>query len=493
MRQREVGLEETADADLAALATAGDLSAFEELYRRHVEASWRMALAVTANPHDASDAVSDAFTRVFQALPSRPQAADHFLPYLLAAVRNAAIDGLRRSGRQRSVNPGDHPEWASLAAEPGDCMVADMEATLVARAFRSLPERWRSVLWLTEVEKIPAREVADLLGISPNGVAQLAVRARAGLRQRYLQAHLRQNEVRHHCRDTVSRLGAYAAGGLSPRDLSKADQHLAGCEDCRSRLLQLQELTPSLHRAVLPLPAALSALSAAKWHLGSSGAGGTAGTAASGTAASGTVAAGTVAPATLGLGAVVAVAVPAPFVAAVASASLLFAGFVGAGVVEHRQRPAPAAQVAAPAPAAAQPTFAAASVPTTASRATPTGTVGQLLDDAAGAGIDPGAITDVVADVANVAPRLPATPDTLAAVSPGDVHVDVGKAAAGINQRDDSPCPSWRAFIVHLDCGGIDAAPLVVGQPRAALPAPAPAATNGAAAPAGGAPPPAGS
>ena len=152
MRQRVVGPDEATDTDLAALATTGDLSAFEELYRRHVEAAWRMALAVTANPHDASDAVSDAFTRVFQALPSRPQAAGHFLPYLLAAVRNAAIDGLRRGSRQRSVDPGDHPEWASAGAEPGDRLVADVEATLVARAFHSLPERWRSVLWLTEVE-----------------------------------------------------------------------------------------------------------------------------------------------------------------------------------------------------------------------------------------------------------------------------------------------------------------------------------------------------
>ena len=482
MRQRVVGPDEATDTDLAALATTGDLSAFEELYRRHVEAAWRMALAVTANPHDASDAVSDAFTRVFQALPSRPQAAGHFLPYLLAAVRNAAIDGLRRGSRQRSVDPGDHPDWASLGAEPGDRLVADVEATLVARAFHSLPERWRSVLWLTEVEEIPAREVAELLGLSPNGVAQLALRARAGLRQRYLQAHLRENEVRHLCRDTVNRLGAYVAGGLSPRDLSKVDQHLAGCEDCRARLLQLQDVTPSLHRAVLPLPAALAALSAAKWHLASGGT--TAGTAAATASATGAVA-----PASLGLGAVVAAAVPAPFMASMASAALLVAGFVGAGVVEYRQHRPPVAHVSAAAPAASDSTFAAASTPAAPAPASG-GEVARLLEEAARSALDD--VTALVADVGSGLSGLPDTPEDLAALGRGDVQVDVGAAAAGVDLRQPKACPSFRVLGLRVDCDGIAAATAVIGQPGAGENEPAaPADTSDPATVAGTEAPPA--
>ncbi|MGH9179086.1 MAG: RNA polymerase sigma factor, partial [Acidimicrobiales bacterium] len=169
--------DQATDAELAVRAGSGDLEAFEALYRRHVEAAWRMALAITPNPDDAADAVSDAFIRVFQALPDRLQAADYFLPYLLAAVRNAAIDVLRRGGRQRATDPREQHDWSVLGSEPAEVMVAGTDAALVARAFRSLPERWRSVLWLTEVEGIPAREVAGLLGVSANGVAQLAVRA----------------------------------------------------------------------------------------------------------------------------------------------------------------------------------------------------------------------------------------------------------------------------------------------------------------------------
>ncbi|PLS75234.1 MAG: RNA polymerase subunit sigma-70, partial [Actinobacteria bacterium] len=260
------------DAELAVRAAGGDIPAFEELYRRHVDAAWRVAQAVTGNPHDAADAVSDAFTRVFQALPTRLHGGENFRPYLLASVRNAAIDVLRRLGRTTPSDNEDVLDAPAVGREPSDLLLADVDSDMVAAAFRTLPERWRTVLWLTEVENMPPREVAVLLGVSPNGVAQLAVRARAGLRERFLQAHLHQGEVRKECRTTVANLGAYAAGGLAPRDISKVDQHLAGCSACGGRLGELEDLSQTLHRSVPPVPLFLAAAAAGKW-LAASGAG----------------------------------------------------------------------------------------------------------------------------------------------------------------------------------------------------------------------------
>lgn len=470
MRQRLEVREEPADTELARLAGAGDLDAFDVLYRRHVEAAWRMALAVTSNPHDAADAVSDAFTRVFQALPNRPQAAGHFLPYLLAAVRNAAIDGLRRDGRQRATSPGDHPEWASLGAEPGDDLVADVEASLVSQAFKSLPERWRSVLWLVEIERFSLADVALLLGMTPNGVAQLAVRARTGLRQRYLQAHLRQTEVRTSCRHTVGRLGAYAAGGLAPRDLSKVDQHLAGCDACRSRLAQLQDVTPCLRRAVLPLPAALAALSAAKLHLAAGGA--TAGAAA---------VSATAVPAGIGAGVVAAVA-PAPLVASLASAALLVAGFVGVGVVERQQDRDVSAAAAAAAPAQPDVTYAAASAPPGSPPAPMVDPVTGLLRETAPATTYLDGLTDAVDSLGREVANLPAAaPELLAAAAAGDVRIDTEAAAAKVDLRDGpQPCPTFRVLGVRVRCqSGAGAAVVAPADPGApadagtATPAPA--------------------
>ncbi|MGH9165483.1 MAG: sigma-70 family RNA polymerase sigma factor, partial [Acidimicrobiales bacterium] len=278
MRQRghTQTLQGPTDAELTALAAAGEVPAFEELYRRHVDAAWRVAQAVTGNTHDAADAVSDAFTRVFQALPERLQAGDHFRPYLMASARNAAIDVLRRNGRLNATDVDDL-DRAAVGNEPAELLMGEVDSSLVCRAFRSLPERWRSVLWLTEVEGIPPREAAELLGLSPNGVAQLAVRARAGLRERFLQAHVGSGEVLAGCRFSVDHLGAYVAGGLAPRDIAKVDQHLAGCTACTGRVAELKDIGPALLRRIaLPMPLGLAALVAARWQL--AGVGVTAGT-----------------------------------------------------------------------------------------------------------------------------------------------------------------------------------------------------------------------
>lgn len=262
---------------LVGRAAGGDLAAFDQLYRMHADAAWRVANAVTGNADDASDAVADAFVGVLQAVhQGRLQDASRFRSYLLTATRNAAIDGLRRT---RRVEPADMGELAgaatatlgSASAGPPEHLVAALDAAMVASAFRSLPERWRSVLWLTEVEGMRPGEAAGLLGVSANGAAQLAVRARAGLRERYLQAHLNHG-VDEDCEWTVARLGAYVGGGVAARDLAKVDQHLTGCEACRARHAELEDLGGGLRRAVLPLPLGLAAVALGRWKLAALGA-----------------------------------------------------------------------------------------------------------------------------------------------------------------------------------------------------------------------------
>lgn len=258
-------LDGRADSELVLRAAAGDAAAFEELYRRHAPAAWRVAQAVAGNREDAADAVSDAFTRVFQVLPAgRLAEGEQFGPYLLAATRNAAIDGLRRGGRLEPTDRLESLDRPAVAPGPFDLLMEGEDSSLVAQAFRSLPERWRSVLWMTEVEGLPPRVVAARMGLTANTAAQLATRARAGLRERYLQAHLNAR-VDKECRFCVEHLGAYVAGRLAPRDLAKVDQHLAGCNSCRERHEEVEAVGSTLRRIALPLPALLAPKALATW------------------------------------------------------------------------------------------------------------------------------------------------------------------------------------------------------------------------------------
>ncbi|HMO10501.1 MAG TPA: zf-HC2 domain-containing protein, partial [Actinotalea sp.] len=88
------------------------------------------------------------------------------------------------------------------------------------------------MLWYTEVEGLSAAEIAPILGLTANGVAALAYRAREGLRQAYLQQHLAapQSEA---CTLVNSKLGAYVRGGLAKRETQLVDSHLEECHACR--------------------------------------------------------------------------------------------------------------------------------------------------------------------------------------------------------------------------------------------------------------------
>ncbi|MCU1449303.1 MAG: hypothetical protein JWP02_1473 [Acidimicrobiales bacterium] len=253
------------DTELALRSAAGDVDAFDELYRRHAQSAWRVAQAIAANADDAADAVAEAFVHVFQALPAgRLTQGVPFRPYLLKATRNAAIDTLRRGQRVLPTGEIGRLDETATSAGPSEHLVISEEVSLVADAFRSLPERWRSVLWLTEVEGLPARDVALMLGMSANAVAQLALRARAGLRRNYLQAHVR-NGVSPGCRATVDRLGAYVAGALPRREIAKVERHLDGCEECQARLADLEDVGSTLRRGVVPMPLAAGAIAARTW------------------------------------------------------------------------------------------------------------------------------------------------------------------------------------------------------------------------------------
>jgi hypothetical protein len=130
--------------------------------------------------------------------------------------------------------------------------VAGLERSLIARAFLSLPERWRAVLWHTEIEGAKPADVAPLLGLTANGVAALAYRAREGLRQAYLQMHL-SGVTRQECRPVAAKLGAYVRGGLSARETQAVSVHLDECADCRAVYAELTDVNVALRGLVAPI------------------------------------------------------------------------------------------------------------------------------------------------------------------------------------------------------------------------------------------------
>jgi RNA polymerase sigma factor (sigma-70 family) len=237
------------DAELLDRVRAGDDDAYGLLWERHEPSARSLARYLTKSGHDADDVVADAFARVLRAIKGGAGPTESFRPYLLTAVRRTVWRKAEDANHHRLAADEDEEEMLDLrlAVEPED----RTEEALILRAFGELPERWQLVLWHTEIEGQPPAEVAPLLGLSPNATAALAVRAREGLRQAYLQAHL-QARPADACQFTVEHLGAYVRDGLGKRDTARLEEHLDGCEDCTNLRSDLGSLNKVLRAVVGP-------------------------------------------------------------------------------------------------------------------------------------------------------------------------------------------------------------------------------------------------
>src|SRR6476660_9794862 len=237
------------DPELITRVRAGDRQAFGELYKRHSGPATSLARQFARSVAESDDLVSESFARVLDNLLAGKGPDTAFRAYLFTSIRNTAYDRTRKDKRLQFTDD----MTAHDSPVPGDDPVLmKMESGLVAAAFAQLPERWQAVLWHTQVEGESPAQVGALLGMAPGAVSSLAFRAREGLREAYLQAHLAETAAEQ-CRSTVERLGAWTRGGLSKRETQQVDAHLKTCDRCRALAAELEEVNAGLRGLLAPL------------------------------------------------------------------------------------------------------------------------------------------------------------------------------------------------------------------------------------------------
>lgn len=252
------------DAVLIAAVRQGNTGAYGALYERHLGAARRAAAAMVSTAAEREDLVAEAFTRVLRVLRSGRGPDEEFRAYLLTTLRNLVISA-RRRGPQVSLFAEVPDNRIGVVRE--DPMGNRVHANLVADAFASLPERWRVVLWHTEIEGESPAEIAPLLGLTPNSVAALAYRAREGLRQAYLQQHLPAISSRQECQALADQLAGWVRRGMPAHKMRRISTHLKACPDCRELVGGLKRINSELRGVVAPLilgaPVAFAYLSSA--------------------------------------------------------------------------------------------------------------------------------------------------------------------------------------------------------------------------------------
>ncbi|MEU1345475.1 sigma-70 family RNA polymerase sigma factor [Streptomyces sp. NPDC005795] len=354
------------DARLIQQMRDGDGLAYEELFRRHSGAVRRYARTCCRDAHTADDLTAEVFARTLQAVRGGKGPEEAVRAYLMTAVRHVAAAWTKTARREQLVDDfAVFAAQASRTSEVSDADTLDLGADVMAmheaeqsmamQAFRSLPERWQAVLWHTTVEEESPSDVAPLFGLTANATSVLASRAREGLKQAYLQAHVSQALTSGgDCARYADRLGAYARGGLRMRAERGLRGHLDECAKCRLAAGELAHVNAGIPAL---LPVAVIGWFAAGYALKAAGivAGGAAGAAGAGAAAAatgGSSSAGSAggAAASEGLGA------PAKAGIAAAVAVAAAAGLVWALVGDDQPRPEAKPVARPPAVAPAVPT-----------------------------------------------------------------------------------------------------------------------------------------
>jgi RNA polymerase sigma-70 factor, ECF subfamily len=170
-----------ADAALGAAVAAGDIAAFDTLYRRYRPAAFATAFALLREPDAAEDAVHDALLRAWRGAASFQPARGSLRSWLLTIVRHTAIDHLR--ARQLARRP--QPKLAYEAtADDGDDVFTSVATAADARrlreALRALPVEQRYALELAFFAGLTHGEIAARTG-TPLGTVKS--RVRLGLRR----------------------------------------------------------------------------------------------------------------------------------------------------------------------------------------------------------------------------------------------------------------------------------------------------------------------
>jgi RNA polymerase sigma-70 factor (ECF subfamily) len=150
--------------DLLARFAAGDLDAFESLFRQYQQEVFRWIMRIVRNTATAEDLTVEAFWRAHRAHARFDAAKGNFAGWMRRIATNVAIDHLRRS-RTEVALPEDLPAIAPLPLEDQMEMRSQIHS-----AIGKLSPNVRSAVLLALVEEEPYEEIASALGISVNAV-----------------------------------------------------------------------------------------------------------------------------------------------------------------------------------------------------------------------------------------------------------------------------------------------------------------------------------
>jgi RNA polymerase sigma-70 factor (ECF subfamily) len=181
---------------------AGDPGALEPLMAHHAARVYRVAYGITRSAGDAEEVVQDVFLTLVRKI-STFEGRAALGTWLYRVATNAALIKRRGKRAQVEVSLEDHlPTFKDdghrdgersyllldWSLKPDEELLSSESRAVLARAIEALPERYRAVLVLRDVEELSNEETAEALGESVASVKSRLHRARMALREELTRA-----------------------------------------------------------------------------------------------------------------------------------------------------------------------------------------------------------------------------------------------------------------------------------------------------------------
>ena len=159
-------LTDCTDEQLLAQALAGDEESFTALYRRRQGPVFRFALHMSGSMQIAEEVTQDVFVFLVQRGADFDPSRGALGAYLFGVARNYVRRALERSYSANALSSPVEDEAAALTIEddPGDAIARHQTSTAVWKAVLSLPEHYREVVGLCDLQEMSYAQAAEAMG-----------------------------------------------------------------------------------------------------------------------------------------------------------------------------------------------------------------------------------------------------------------------------------------------------------------------------------------
>jgi len=254
--------QERSDNDLIKLALEGDQSAFEELYRRYEKRIFNFAYGMVGNVHAAGDVTHDTFLLVYKNL-YRYRPGKSAASWIYKIAKNVARNHFRtrRRGEERyvSIEKKTSDDESSLAdylqtkdKNPEETLRIKEFHGELQRAINSLPEKYREVLLLHDVEGLSYEEVGQVLRRPYKTITSQLAKAHL-----LLQKRIDPNKIDIQFFFNVPKRRSYLLSAMKTKFISGSQliEYVDGkmSNDKMERFKKLMEEVPDLRNAILAM------------------------------------------------------------------------------------------------------------------------------------------------------------------------------------------------------------------------------------------------